>query len=62
MGVITCFCNGKIFISRCIQNNIPINQIQNMTGHKKLYMIMHYLDLFGVDNNGIASKLEIVKR
>jgi len=49
----------KIFISRCVQNNIPINQIQKMTGHKQLGTILHYLDVFGVKNIGMVEKLEI---
>lgn len=49
----------RTFITNCIKNNVPINEIMKMTGHSSISMLLNYMQKFGDKTFDFVERLEM---
>lgn len=49
----------RTFITNCIKQNVPINEIMKMTGHSTISMLLNYMQKFGDKTFDFVQRLEI---
>ncbi len=49
----------RTFITNCIKQNVPINEIMKMTGHSSISMLLNYMQKFGDKTFDFVDRLEI---